>query len=67
MNILGISFNGVTIMATSSFDKKFVITKEAAEAIVEHLEKPVVKVAKQVKVSSKMASKAMLAKRVRLH
>ena len=54
-------------MATSSFDKKFVITKEAAEAIVEHLEKPVVKVAKQVKVSSKMASKAMLAKRVRLH
>ena len=53
-------------MATSSFDKKIVITKHAAEAIVKRLENPDVMDTKMVKTPSKLASKAMLAKRAKL-
>jgi|GEM_PF-4423812 len=54
-------------MATSSFDKTIVITKQAAEAIAAHLDKPSVTDSKQVTTTPcKLATKAMLAKRTKL-
>ena len=53
-------------MATSSFDKKIVITKQAAKVMETCIDKPVEADTKVVKTSSKLASKAVLAKRAKL-